>query len=181
MSEASMMMALFIPGPKSPSKDIDVLSKPLIDKLSELLSTGNETFDAVQKKSFTMRAAVMWTVNDFPAYLSGWSTSGYGACLTCMDETVCVPIIDKLSYNRHRRFLPEDHPMRRSKKFNNKREQRPPSTLLNGEEVLQTLQDVKDRPLGKHPLFGGKERTKRKRDERRLNWTKRPIFFNIPY
>ena len=59
MSEASMMMALFILGPKSPSKDIDVLSKLLIDKLSELLSTGNETFDAVQKKSFTMRAAVM--------------------------------------------------------------------------------------------------------------------------
>ncbi|KAI5333562.1 hypothetical protein L3X38_023694 [Prunus dulcis] len=31
---------------------------------------------------FTLRAAVMWTVNDFPAYamVSGWSTKGYIAC-----------------------------------------------------------------------------------------------------
>ncbi|KAI3784074.1 hypothetical protein L1987_43166 [Smallanthus sonchifolius] len=29
-----------------------------------------------------MRAALLWTINDFPAYgyLSGWSTSGYKAC-----------------------------------------------------------------------------------------------------
>ncbi|KAI5313781.1 hypothetical protein L3X38_042957 [Prunus dulcis] len=31
---------------------------------------------------FTLRAAVMWTVNDFPAYamVSGWSTKGYMTC-----------------------------------------------------------------------------------------------------
>ncbi|KAI5350803.1 hypothetical protein L3X38_003694 [Prunus dulcis] len=30
----------------------------------------------------TLRAAVMWTVNDFSAYamVSGWSTKGYMAC-----------------------------------------------------------------------------------------------------
>ena len=33
-----------------------------------------------------MRAALMWTINDFPAYgmLSGWSTHGKLACTYCM-------------------------------------------------------------------------------------------------
>ncbi|KAI5335577.1 hypothetical protein L3X38_025710 [Prunus dulcis] len=37
---------------------------------------------------FTLRAAVMWTVNDFPAYamVSGWSTKGYMACPVCKED-----------------------------------------------------------------------------------------------
>ncbi|KAL9366182.1 hypothetical protein Peur_037381 [Populus x canadensis] len=35
-----------------------------------------------------MRAALMWTINDFPAYgmVSGWSTHGKLACLYCMEN-----------------------------------------------------------------------------------------------
>jgi len=35
-----------------------------------------------------MRAALMWTINDFPAYemLSGWSTHGKRACPYCMEN-----------------------------------------------------------------------------------------------
>ncbi|KAI5334506.1 hypothetical protein L3X38_024639 [Prunus dulcis] len=37
---------------------------------------------------FTLRAAVMWTMNDFPAYamVSGWSTKGYMACPICKED-----------------------------------------------------------------------------------------------
>ncbi|KAI5343331.1 hypothetical protein L3X38_011207 [Prunus dulcis] len=37
---------------------------------------------------FTSRVAVMWTVNDFPAYamVSGWSTKGYMACPACKED-----------------------------------------------------------------------------------------------
>ncbi|KAI5318152.1 hypothetical protein L3X38_037860 [Prunus dulcis] len=37
---------------------------------------------------FTLRAAVMWTVNDFSAYamVSGWSTKGYMACPVCKED-----------------------------------------------------------------------------------------------
>ncbi|KAI5334366.1 hypothetical protein L3X38_024499 [Prunus dulcis] len=37
---------------------------------------------------FTLRAAVMRTVNDFPAYamVSGWSTKGYMACPVCKED-----------------------------------------------------------------------------------------------
>jgi hypothetical protein len=42
----------------------------------------HETPDASSKKKFTLRAALLWTINDFPAlaYLYGWSTGGRYAC-----------------------------------------------------------------------------------------------------
>ncbi|WMV25386.1 hypothetical protein MTR67_018771 [Solanum verrucosum] len=50
-------------------KDIDVYLRPLIDELKELWSDGVETFDAPIGKCFKMYAAVLWTINDFPAYV----------------------------------------------------------------------------------------------------------------
>ncbi|KAL0329089.1 UNVERIFIED_CONTAM: hypothetical protein Sradi_4895600 [Sesamum radiatum] len=40
-------------------------------------------------QAFMMRAALMWTVNDLPAYgmASGWSTAGIMGCPICMDDT----------------------------------------------------------------------------------------------
>ena len=107
-------MALLIPGLDSPGRDrdIDVYLCPLIDKLKILLETGVETYDCVSKEKFNMRSALMWIVNDFPAYgyFSGWSTSGYKACPTCKEDTTSVRLRDKLSYIGHRRFLPPNHP-----------------------------------------------------------------------
>ena len=112
----SFMMALLIPGPDSLGKDIDVYLRPLIDELKILWGIGVEIYDCVSKEKFRMRAALMWIVNDFPAYeyLSGWSTSGYKACPTCMEDTTSVRLRDKVSYVDHRRFLPPEHPWRKS-------------------------------------------------------------------
>jgi len=40
-----------------------------------------------QRKIFQMKATLMWTINDFPAYgmLSGWSTAGRLSCPICME------------------------------------------------------------------------------------------------
>ncbi|KAI5323417.1 hypothetical protein L3X38_032489 [Prunus dulcis] len=37
---------------------------------------------------FTLRAAALWTVNDFPVYaiVSKWSTKGYMACPVCKED-----------------------------------------------------------------------------------------------
>ena len=42
------------------------------------------TFDVSRKDNFQLRAALMWTINDFAAYsmLSGWSTAGRMLSLT---------------------------------------------------------------------------------------------------
>ncbi|XP_060966207.1 uncharacterized protein LOC133034815 [Cannabis sativa] len=90
MSSESLLLTLLIPGPSSPGKDIDVFMRPLIDELKQLWETGVETRDAYNGTVFSMRAAVLWTINDFPAYalMSGWSTKGYMACPTCNEHTL---------------------------------------------------------------------------------------------
>ena len=77
-----------IPGPSSPGWNIDVCLRPLIDELTQLWSSGALTYDISRKQNFVMRAALMWTINDFPAYgmVSGWSTHGKLACPYCMEN-----------------------------------------------------------------------------------------------
>nr|XP_009799015.1 PREDICTED: uncharacterized protein LOC104245146 [Nicotiana sylvestris] len=76
MSSPYMFLSLLIPSPKSPGNNIDLYLQPLIDELKQLWVDGVETYDSYKKQNFQMRAALMWTINDFPAYgmLSGWST-----------------------------------------------------------------------------------------------------------
>ena len=76
------MLTLLIPGPKQPGNDIDVYLEPLVDDLKELWNSGITVYDAFSKSNFTLKAILMWTINDFPAYanLSGYSTKGRLAC-----------------------------------------------------------------------------------------------------
>jgi len=52
-----------------------VYLEPLVDDLKKLW-TDVETYDISRKKNFIIRASLMWTINDFPAYgmLSSWGT-----------------------------------------------------------------------------------------------------------
>ncbi|KAG8480898.1 hypothetical protein CXB51_025476 [Gossypium anomalum] len=48
-----------------------------------------DAFDSSASESFTLRACLLWTINDFLAYasLSGWSTKGRVACPICAEKT----------------------------------------------------------------------------------------------
>ena len=83
------MLSMLIDGPRGPGNNIDVYLQLLVDELKELWDNGLRTYDAVSKQMFSMRATLLWTINDFPAYtnLSGWSTKGRMACLCCNRET----------------------------------------------------------------------------------------------
>ncbi|XP_054817658.1 uncharacterized protein LOC129317338 [Prosopis cineraria] len=87
MKTPYMFLTLIIPGPKSPGQKIDVYLQPLIDELKELWEVGALTYDSYKKQNFYMRASLLWTINDFPAYgmLSGWSTHGILSCPICME------------------------------------------------------------------------------------------------
>jgi hypothetical protein len=89
MKQSSLMLSLLIPGRKSPSFKIDVYLEPLISELKELWDVGEPTYDVSSNQTFTMHAALMWTINDFPAYgdESEWSTKGRFACPCCMGNT----------------------------------------------------------------------------------------------
>ncbi|KAL7208519.1 hypothetical protein ACSBR1_030291 [Camellia fascicularis] len=85
MKDPFVMLSLLIPGRSAPGRDIDIYLQPLVEELTTLWEHGVQTYDASNGQIFTMHAAVMWTINDFPAYgsLSGWSTKGYLACHNC--------------------------------------------------------------------------------------------------
>jgi hypothetical protein len=114
-----MFLSMVIPGPSSLVRNIDVCLRPLIDELAQLWSSGALTYDISRKQNFLMRAALMWTINDFPAYgmLSGWSTHGKLACPYCMENNKAFKLTNegKASFlDCHRHFLPPNHRYRKN-------------------------------------------------------------------
>ncbi|KAH7851985.1 hypothetical protein Vadar_019139 [Vaccinium darrowii] len=79
MKEPFLMLSLLIPGDKQPGIDIDVYMQPLVDELKELWNNGALTYDASSGETFQMRATLMWTIHDWPAFgdVSGWRTKGH--------------------------------------------------------------------------------------------------------
>ena len=69
MKRLSLILSLVIPGPESPGIAIDVYLQPLVEELRELWDVGVEAYDASSKNVFQLRAALMWNVHDFPAYI----------------------------------------------------------------------------------------------------------------
>ncbi|XP_052171551.1 uncharacterized protein LOC127787533 [Diospyros lotus] len=76
----------------------------------------------------------------------------------------------------HRHFLPHDHNWRQSRKFDGKPERREKPHQFSGSELLQQLEVLPDCKFGKHP-----NNKKRKRTPEELNWTRKPILFELPY
>ena len=54
------------------------------------------TYDISRKHNFVMRAALMWTINDFPAYemFSGWSTHRKLACPYRMENNKAFTLVN---------------------------------------------------------------------------------------
>ena len=90
MRREFLFLNVLVPGPSNLKKKIDVYLRPLIDKLKMLWSEGVLTYDVSLRQNFTIQAALMWTINDFPAYgmLSGWQTSGKLACPVCLEQNL---------------------------------------------------------------------------------------------
>ena len=114
-----VMLCLLIPTKLSLTGcNIDVFIQPLVDELQQLWSrTGVATRDArahMGMPVFNLRAVLMWTLHDFPAYglISGLTTKGFKACHVCGPHTISrrSRILQKNLYcNCHRRYLPRDH------------------------------------------------------------------------
>ncbi|XP_041011471.1 uncharacterized protein LOC121255261 [Juglans microcarpa x Juglans regia] len=179
MKDPYTMLSLLIPGPKAPGNDIDVYLRPLVDELKELWEEGIQTYDAYTGQIFRLHATLLWTINDFPAYanLSGWSTKGKMACPACTVETDSLWLVygRKHCYMGHRRWLALNHSWRRKKNaFNGSEEHQLQPTRVAKDALLEQLNVVS------HVQFG-KSSVKRKRTPNQLNWTKKSIFFELPY
>ncbi|KAH1092213.1 hypothetical protein J1N35_019470 [Gossypium stocksii] len=88
MKQSSFILSMIIPGEKGPGNDIDIYLQPLIEELKQLWARV-ETYDVLRNENFYLRAALLWTINDFSAYanLFGWSTKERYACPCCAAQT----------------------------------------------------------------------------------------------
>ena len=93
----------------------------------------------------------------------------------CMEDKSSFGIRGKIAFIRHRCYLLENHIWRRSKQHDGKVEHRPSLVALNRDDILQQLDSLNFPVMSKHPLNQDKKR------KQGLNWTKRSIFFELPY
>ncbi|BFG30193.1 hypothetical protein CerSpe_164670 [Prunus speciosa] len=180
MKRKFMMLTLLISGPKQPENDIDVYLEPLIDDLKSLWDGIRGVYDAHIGEYFTLRAALLWTINDFPAYgnLSGCVVKGYKACPICGDDTPSHRLKNghKICYLGHRKWLPINHPYRRQRAaVNGKPEYGMPPEPLTGEEVLHMVEDI-------NYIWGSKNGgSVGENDGDRVCWKKKSKFFDLEY
>ena len=157
------IMSMIIPGPTSLGNNIDIYLQPLIDELNQLWENGVETYDVSLEQNFHLHVAILWTINDFPAYavMSGWSTKGELACPCCYKDTVSLRLKHgrKHCYMGHRRFLEANYKWRRNKEaFDNTWETREAPKPLSGNDVIEQCKTFEQ-------VIFGKSTGKRKRDQ----------------
>ena len=137
------------------------------------------TYDIARKQNFTMKAAVIWTINDFPAYgmLSGWMTAGRLACPYCMENTKSFRLKHGNKhcwFDCHRQFLPMDHMFCRNKSAfsKNKEEYSPPLPRLSGDDIWNRVSSLPKASDHKGKVAGYGELH---------NWSRRSILWELPY
>ncbi|XP_021836211.1 uncharacterized protein [Spinacia oleracea] len=176
MKQKYIMLALLISGPKQPGHDIDVYLAPLIEDLKLLWEEGVPVFDADTSTTFTLRAMIFCTINDFPAYgnLSGYKNKGEKACPICEEEMIPQRLkhCGKNVYMHTRRLLRRDHPYRNKKKeFNGHKEKRTIREPLTGVELYEKIKDV-ETIYGKHNTPTTKKG---------FLWKKVSVFWSLAY
>src|SRR4051812_43619897 len=133
-----------------------------------------------------MRAALLWTVNDFPAYgmLSAWNTHGKLSCPICMEDTKAFTLKRSGTptfFVCHRHFLDSSHAFRRNKsKFRKRKiELDSPPPRRNGEEIWRRVHDYL-KIVDLHTIAHDKP----KRPEGygvTHNWDRQSIFWDLSY
>ncbi|KAL0313308.1 UNVERIFIED_CONTAM: hypothetical protein Sradi_5730100 [Sesamum radiatum] len=90
ISSEYMFLTMVISGLSNPKRLIDVYLEPLIEELQNLWHVGVLTRDSVKDETFRMRVALIWTLNDLPAYgmAFGWSSAGVMRCPVCMKDHI---------------------------------------------------------------------------------------------
>ena len=147
MKKHFLMLSLLIPGKHAPTgKCFDVYLQPLLEELHILWTQGVATRDLANYRgigTFNMRAILMWTIHDFPAYglVAECVTKGYIACPCCGPETQFrrSATLSKNVYGnfQYRRYLPWAHPWRRLRSFNGEIKLRQEPAVVTGDNIVR--------------------------------------------
>ncbi|XP_073119939.1 uncharacterized protein [Henckelia pumila] len=185
MKDEYMFLIVLAPGPKNPKDKLDVFLQPLIAELQSLWVDGAVTYDVHYRTNFTLRAALMWTISDFPAYamLSDWSIAGKQACPHYMSDSEAFTLPPSRStcwFDNHRKFLPVEHPLRRSRNLfrRGRTVSHTARPTRSGFELLDELDSY-----GFLPSYEVDAEEHNKELSKMLagGWRKRSIFWELPY
>jgi hypothetical protein len=182
-----ILLTILISGPTQPGVDMDVFLEPLMEDMKILWETGVQMLDDYRKDSFTLRAIIFVTINDYPTLftLSG-QFKGKVGCTVCIDETSYVSLAasKKIVYMRHKHFLLEGHRyrMRKMDKYfdnNGELHSTPPSGNNKGHRVFEIVKNI-------NFVFGKKTKDRKTRKDAKpalgAIFKKKSILFEyLPY
>ena len=91
--------------------------EPLIDDLVHAWEEGVWTYDRATKTNFKMHVWNQYSLHDLPAYeiFCCWCVHGRFPCLVCKASLMFIWLMKGGKYSlfdKHRQFLPPDHPFR---------------------------------------------------------------------
>ena len=66
MKQSNSILSFLIPGKHSPGSDMNLYCEALINDLLDMFENGVRTYDASRGEYFQLRAAILWTITDFP-------------------------------------------------------------------------------------------------------------------
>jgi hypothetical protein len=164
MKDSKFIMSVLFPDRSSPTSDMDVYFEPLVHDLLDMFVNGVRTYDASKGEYFQLRAAILWTITDFPGLGSvlGFVVYGEAACPDC-HSLICSLRLgngSKSCYMEHRRFLHRDHPFRfDTNSFDGQSKLRPTPAPLTRDEILEHTKNLKIE-YGKDPSGQGSKESK---------------------
>jgi hypothetical protein len=160
LEEGFIFVALVIPGPKEPRKQMNIFLRPLMEELKELWQ-GVDAYDDHLKCRFNLRTTYLWSIHDYLACgkFVGWCVHGRLNCPVCMDESDAF----RLSHGRkvsffdcHQRFHPLSHDFRGDKEsFKKGKSVRkwPPKRKLEV-DIVKMLGELKESHDGRFKGYG---------------------------
>jgi hypothetical protein len=179
MKDSNFILSVLIPSRSLAGNDMDVYFQPLVYDLLDMFVNGVRTYDASKGDYFQLRAAILWTITDYPGLgsVSGFGVSGEAVCGDC-HSLICSLRLgngSKFCYMGHRRFLHPDHPFRFDvDSFGGEAELRSTSAPLSGGEILECTKNLKT-VYGKNPSSKPARNQTRKEGEP-LAFIKRRLF-----
>jgi len=182
-----LLLTLLISGPVQPGVDMDVFLEPMMEEMKMLWEKGVQMLDEYRKDSFTLRAIIFVTINDYPAlFILSGQFKGKVGCVVCIDGThyVSLNASKKIVYMRHRRFLSKGHKYRLKKMdkyfdYNDERNSDAPLGNSKGHRVFKIVSNIKF-------VFGKKTKDGKLRKDVKstpgATFKKKSIFFEyLPY
>jgi len=161
IKKENIMLTLLISGPQQPGNSIDIYLEPLVDDLLHFWTNGELTYDAYSGNTFTLKAMLLWTISDFPAYenLVGCRVKGKIACPLCGKNTNSMWLSNcmKHVYMSHLKGLSATHKYRWKKTwFEGKAEHGVKGRILTSHNISVLLKNYKNN-------FGNKKESGKKR------------------